>query len=432
MIRFVQAICGKRGCSSLIQAAILCLHLSWAHGVLAHGLLEDFQYKPVLADLSLLKSSQIPVMYSHEGLGIGYAVLTPQMQARLQHQSHLLKRCGSFESLEQYESQVSPYDMGFVEALFGDLENVERRHHSYALAPFALPQVEYRAEIAEALKLVEPENLRSWVKWFSSFPNRYNKSTEPNEFVNQFYLKLEQVLAGASTLSGVELEYVPHTTTKQQSLRVRVRGSVRPDEIIVLGGHMDSINGSSSTNMLAPGADDNASGSSNLIEALRILLEQPRPERTIEFMWYAGEESGLLGSAEIAKAYKAEKKNVIAVLQLDMSLFPGSGANIISSMTDFTSPWLRDYLKALNKNYLNITILEDKCGYGCSDHASWHRQGFPALMPFEAGFNKMNQDIHTTRDVITSKSNFEHSALFTKIALAIALDLGSSQEKQPY
>ena len=409
-----------------------CLSVCLSQSLFAHGLLEDFQYKPVLADLELLKSSQIPVLYSQDDIGVGYAVLTPEMQARLQHQSHLLKRCGSFESLEQYQGAGSVYDMNFIEALLGDLAGVERRHQSYALAPFALPQVEYRAEVAQALGQVEPENMRAWVKWFSSFPNRYNKSTEPNEFVNQFYLKLEQVLAGASDLAGVELEMVPHSTTKQHSLRVRVLGVTRPEEIIVLGGHLDSINGSSSTNMLAPGADDNASGSSNLIEALRILLEQPRPERTVEFMWYAGEESGLLGSAEIAKAYKDEKKKVIAVLQLDMSLFPGSGASIIASMTDFTSPWLRDYLKALNKTYLNLTILEDKCGYGCSDHASWHRQGFPALMPFEAGFSKMNQDIHTARDVITSKSNFEHSALFTKIALALALDLGSSDEKQPY
>jgi leucyl aminopeptidase len=400
--------------------------------VFAHGLLEDFEYKPVLADLELLKSSQIPVLYSQDEIGVGYAVLTPEMQARLQHQSHLLKRCGSFESLEQYHSTGSVYDINFVEALLGDLTAVEKRHQSYALAPFALPRVEYRPEIAQALGKVEPENLRGWVKWFSSFPHRYNKATEPNEFVNQFYLKLEQVLAGAPELEGIDLEMVPHSTTKQQSLRVRVHGSKRPEEIIVLGGHMDSINGSSSSNMLAPGADDNASGSANLIEALRILLEQPRPERTVEFMWYAGEESGLLGSAEIAKAYKEANKKIIAVLQLDMSLFPGSGASTIASMTDYTSPWLRDYLKALNKTYMNINIVEDKCGYGCSDHASWHRQGFPAVMPFEAGFSKMNQDIHTARDLITTKSNFEHSALFTKIALAIALDLGSSQEKQPY
>lgn len=430
----------NRSCSRLsssclvaVMAATFFFASLFHSSAFAHGVLEDFDYKPVLADLSLLRSSQIPVLYSDQKTGVGYAVLTPMMQARLQHQSHLLHRCGNFESLEHHEALgVSPYDTVYIESLLANLSQIERRHLNYSVAPFSIPSVEFNPTIAKALEEVRSENLQDWVKWFSSFPNRYNKSTTPNAFVDQFHLRLEQVLAGGNLSSDVELEMVPHTSTKQMSLRVRILGSKRPNEIIVLGGHMDSINGSSATNMIAPGADDNASGSANLIEALRIALQQERPERTLEFMWYAGEESGLLGSAEIAKAYKAQNKQVIAVLQLDMSLFPGSGASVIASMTDFTSPWLRDYLKALNKTYLNIQIVDDKCGYGCSDHASWHRQGFPAVMPFEAGFNKMNKDIHTTRDTITDKSNFEHSALFTKIALVMALDLGNSDLKQPY
>jgi leucyl aminopeptidase len=182
----------------------------------------------------------------------------------------------------------------------------------------------------------------------------------------------------------------------------------------------------------APGADDNASGSANLIEALRIMLAQPQPQRSIDFFWYAGEEQGLLGSAEIAKTYKAQKADVIAVLQLDMTLYPGAGESIIGSMNDFTSAWLRDYLKAMNDTYLHAQIVDDKCGYGCSDHASWNRQGYPALMPFETTFRGMNHNIHTAKDVITPDSNFRHSMLYTKIALVMAMDLGNSDARQPY
>ena len=181
----------------------------------------------------------------------------------------------------------------------------------------------------------------------------------------------------------------------------------------------------------APGADDNASGSANLLETLRIIANQKRPERSIEIFWYAGEESGLLGSAEIAKDYKAKNKDVIGVLQLDMTLYPGNGEFVMGSMTDFTSAWFRSYFENLNGLYTKAKIVTDKCGYGCSDHASWDKQGFPALMPFEATMNSMNENIHTARDTIDSNSNFAHSAMFSKVAVAIALDLGNSTLREP-
>ena len=104
---------------------------------------------------------------------------------------------------------------------------------------------------------------------------------------------------------------------------------------------------------------------------------------------------------------------------------------MIGSMTDFTSAWLRDYLRALNETYIHATISEDKCGYGCSDHASWYKNGYPTLMPFEATMRKMNNNIHTVRDVISPTSNFAHSAMYSKIAVIFGMDLANSDARQP-
>jgi leucyl aminopeptidase len=207
-------------------------------------------------------------------------------------------------------------------------------------------------------------------------------------------------------------------------------GKERPEEVVVLGGHLDSIANWGFGN--APGADDNASGSSNLLEALRIVIAQGQPARSIEFFWYAGEEGGLIGSSEIAQNYRKEGRNVIGVLQLDMTLFPGEGELVMGDMTDFTHPWLRTYLKTLSDHYVGARWREDSCGYGCSDHASWHRQGYPTVMPFEAGFNSMNQNIHSADDVISPALNFKHSAAFAKLAVAFALDLGNSNIKATF
>jgi leucyl aminopeptidase len=286
-----------------------------------------------------------------------------------------------------------------------------------------------RPELLAAFEDVSADNQRKWVEYLSSFETRYHNDANKNVHVEAVKAKLEE-MAKASQLP-ITVELVTHQRTQQKSIRARILGSKRPNEIVVLGGHLDSTVGWFSRGR-APGVDDNASGSSNILEAFRILSKMSQPERTLEFYWYAAEEVGLVGSAEIARQAKADRKDVIGALQLDMTLHPGDGPFTLASMEDFTSPWLRKLLVDINGAYaLNARIISDKCGYGCSDHASWYQQGYPTLMPFEASFSNMNSDIHTTRDVINSMSNFNHSALFTKIALAFAWELGNSEIREP-
>jgi len=240
-----------------------------------------------------------------------------------------------------------------------------------------------------------------------------------------------QNIASQSSLEIV-IDRISHNRTNQDSVRARIVGKTRPNEIVGLGGHFDSTVGWFSNDRRSPGADDNASGSANILEAFRIMSQMAQPERTIEFFWYAAEEIGLVGSAEIAQAYKRVDKDVVAVLQLDMTLEPGSGPMVIASMEDFTSPWLRELLVDANRTYdLGLSIIADECGYGCSDHASWFRQGYSTLMPFESSFREMNRDIHTEADTITNAANFEHSSTFTKIALIFAGELANSDRRAP-
>ncbi|MEK2647029.1 M20/M25/M40 family metallo-hydrolase [Bdellovibrio sp. BCCA] len=388
--------------------------------------LESFQTKPILADLKDLRALNIPVLAKDESVEVGYAIVTPLMQQRIQERAHSVGKCGGFEDLS---TDVMLQSNGF-DKMLSEMAKIKEKNDLYERAPFKILSLEKNTGIESALAEVSENNLRSYVQWLSAFPNRYNRDSQPNKHIVEMKQRLEAMLSNATI--PYEISEITHSSTQQNSLRVRLVGSARPNEIIVLGGHLDSINQSWGGGKAAPGADDNASGSANLIEALRILMNKTQPERTVEFFWYAGEESGLLGSAEIAKQYKAEKKDVVAVLQLDMTLFPGSGELVIGSMTDFTSAWLRDYLKAMNDTYLHARIVDDKCGYGCSDHASWNRQGYAALMPFEATFRASNQKIHTANDIISPDSNFKHSAVYTKIALVMAMDLANSQARQPY
>jgi len=381
--------------------------------------------KPIIADLSILKAANIPIMYKDEESQVGYAIINAAAENKISSLSHARGRCGNFEALSEI-----PKDMNEVQNQIQALNIINKQNYQISfLEPM---QVVENTEITTALNQLDPLEIKANVEFLSSFKSRYNKLPNPNEHIQPFIEKLNSITQNAHY--PITIETIDHKSTKQKSIKLTIQGSQFPNEIIVLGGHLDSINSSgwgANPSGRAPGADDNASGSSSLVEALRVLTKQEQPQRTIEFYWYAGEESGLLGSSEIAESSRNAQKNIIAVLQLDMTMFPGDGEFVIASMTDFTSAWLRDYLTAINNTYIKATIKEDKCGYGCSDHASWYRRGYPTLMPTEAKFNSMFDDLHTERDVISPVMSFNHALVFSKIALTLAMDLGNSRLTQP-
>lgn len=412
-----------------MKKSILVLLLFVSIDTVAHSELEIFSTKKILSDVNDLKALNIPTIAQDDYSGVGYAIITPHQQMMLQERSHRNGKCAGFEEIHDSEG----VNAQSIDETLKSLSNIVRKDASYFQVPYARISVNSQSEIEAAVNEVSEENLRNYVQWISAFPNRYNKGSQANVAITELKKNLEALLQDSKV--PWQIDFIKHNSTPQYSLRVRLIGKSNPDEVIVLGGHFDSVSmgaWGAGRSDIAPGADDNASGSANVIEALRIVMSKKQPERTIEFFWYAGEESGLLGSSEIAQKYKSENKNVIGVLQLDMTLFPGSGAGTIALMTDFTSSWLTNYLAEINKVYVGANFVMDKCGYGCSDHASWYRQGFPTIIPFEAKVNAMNKNIHTKNDIITPQLNFKHSAMFSKLAVAYALDLSNSNLKQPY
>jgi leucyl aminopeptidase len=192
---------------------------------------------------------------------------------------------------------------------------------------------------------------------------------------------------------------------------------------VVIGGHLDSIalGGSASE---APGADDDASGIATLDHIAKTLLAAGfRPERTVQFMAYAAEEVGLRGSQAIVRDYTRRGINVVGALQLDMTNFQGSDRDIWL-IDDFTSRAQNRFVAELIERYTTATWGVDRCGYACSDHASWHRAGVPASMPFETRSRDRNQTIHTPRDTLeVSNNNAEHAAKFAQLGAAYAIEL---------
>ncbi len=275
------------------------------------------------------------------------------------------------------------------------------------------------AAVVEALLAqVQAAKVRETIVTLSAYPTRHYTSPTGVEAASW----LKALWQGhAQGRPDVTVELYQHAGFPQPSVILTIPGSTLASEVVVLGGHLDSI---STFGAGAPGADDDASGIASLSEAIRVALAADyRPLRTVKFIAYAAEEVGLRGSSEIANAHKSTGVNVVGVLQLDMTNYKGSSVDV-GLLTDRTSAAQNQFIGNLIDTYLDLTWASTQCGYACSDHVSWTNAGFPSSLPFEALMGQHNGAIHTANDTLAqSGGTAEHATKFTRIAIAYVAEL---------
>ena len=303
------------------------------------------------------------------------------------------------------------------------------------LAGYALDN---QATVNRWLPLVQERRLYETINHLSSYRNRYYASSSGRtsaEWIRNHW----QSLAAGSRHAATELFTACGNCSTQPSVILTIKGADLPDEVVVLGAHLDSINASdrNDPNQFAPGADDDASGIATLTEALRIALSTGwRPRRTVKFMGYAAEEVGLRGSNAIAQSFRDSGVNVVAVLQVDMTNYKSGAVPDMNLISDYSNADLKNFSITLFDTYLapmGLTRGSVRCGYACSDHASWTSAGYPAAMMFEAG--DPNGDfpyIHTTRDTLaTMGESAQNSVKFAQFALAFLAETAKTAEVRP-
>ena len=277
--------------------------------------------------------------------------------------------------------------------------------------------------VAAVLPRLDKDRIAGTIRELSAFPNRYFKSASGVAASTW----LRDRWRSFSSRPDVTVELFKHAQWDQPSVIMTIPGTTLRDEVVVIGGHLDSISLARASGT-APGADDDASGIATITEVARVLLAANyHPARTLVFMGYAAEEVGLRGSQDIAAAYKKAGTKVVGALQLDMTAYQGSEKDIWL-MKDFTSAPQNAFVTRLIEAYTGASYGLDACGYACSDHASWHRIGVPVSMPFESRMRDRNKKIHTKDDTLeTSGNNADHALKFARLAAAYAIELGKGQ-----
>ncbi|MEW4368053.1 M20/M25/M40 family metallo-hydrolase [Aliikangiella maris] len=261
-------------------------------------------------------------------------------------------------------------------------------------------------------------NLSSTVNTLKNYHNRYYTQQSGVDAANWIKSEWQSISNGRSDIS---VETYGHSWS-QPSVIATITGTAYPNEIVVIGGHLDSINQSNPSSGRAPGADDNASGIAVVTETLRAIVASGfKPERTVKIMGYAAEEVGLRGSKAIAQNYSSTGKNVIGVAQFDMSGYKGNQSADIVFISDYTNNAQNQFMGQLVDTYQpSVSHENSQCGYACSDHASWNNEGFAASFPAEARINNSNPNIHTSSD---TSYDVSHSIKFARLSAAYIAEL---------
>jgi Zn-dependent M28 family amino/carboxypeptidase len=184
-----------------------------------------------------------------------------------------------------------------------------------------------------------------------------------------------------------------------------------PSEVILVGAHYDTVPGS-------PGADDNASGVAGMLELARLFWGYPTA-RTLKFVAFCNEENGLVGSQVYARRARELREKIVVMISLEMigyytdqtlsQRYPPGLRYFYPDTGDFIgvvghlrfSNLVRKVKSALVKN-CSVPV-ESLSGVGFihgvnfSDHASFWREGYPALMITDTAFYR-NPHYHTPSD----------------------------------
>jgi hypothetical protein len=173
----------------------------------------------------------------------------------------------------------------------------------------------------------------------------------------------------------------------------------KTSEYVIIGAHYDHLGlgdehslAPSQIGQIHPGADDNASGTAGVIELARWFSKQPRQQRGILFMTFAGEELGLLGSNYYTGHPLLPLENAVTMLNMDMiGRIRGGKVYVNGTGTGSTLDKLVESIKPPESFKLDLS---EATGYGGSDHMSFTVKQVPVLFFFSG----LHGDYHKPSD----------------------------------
>jgi hypothetical protein len=233
----------------------------------------------------------------------------------------------------------------------------------------------------------------------------------------------EQYLVDSfNAIGGLDVSTHHFSGSYSDNVIAELPGTVDPSVIVIVGGHYDSTSWSGA----APGADDNASGTSGVREIARI-LSQYEFKYTLRFIAFGAEELGLIGSDAYCDLLVSQGAAVLAMINLDMTAYRASGdTRDVDFITNYSSSSLIDYCSDMYATYVpSLGVKTGSFSGGTSDHQSFTQHGYAACFPFE-DVDQYSPHIHSSNDLIGPSANdFTLARQITQGVLASLATLAS-------
>ncbi len=234
-----------------------------------------------------------------------------------------------------------------------------------------------------------------------AFANRtYNAAKAVPSLVirNEDYGRMSRILADGNAIE-MEIEILNTIYPDQNSLNAlaEIPGSDKKDQVVLLGGHIDSWHA-------GLGATDNATGVSVMMEAVRVLKAiGVKPRRTIRAAFWSGEEQGLLGSKAYVRDHfgtyespKPEYSGLVAYINLDSGTGRVRGASVFGPAE--TADAVRQLLQPFTDlGVMGATAVQSR-NYGGTDSTSFNWAGLPGVNLSQDPIEYSTHTWHTNLD----------------------------------
>jgi hypothetical protein len=204
-------------------------------------------------------------------------------------------------------------------------------------------------------------------------------------------------------------------------------GTVYPNKKYIICAHYDDM----PSGTTAPGADDNASGTAAVIEAVRIFTQYGSKYSIIYALWDE-EEQGLIGSAYYAQQAANSGDSIMGVINLDMIAYDSNSNNFADLHTKSvgTSIFLKDKMVEVNNLYnLGLVIDVINPGSGGSDHWSFWTYNYGAILLIE-DYSDFNAYYHSVNDIV-QYFNLPYFLKMSRMALGTVASLAELTEIVP-
>lgn len=167
-----------------------------------------------------------------------------------------------------------------------------------------------------------------------------------------------------------------------------VKGTAKPDSVILITAHYDHLGGMGSDTYF-PGANDNASGVSLLMNLAQYYAKNP-PRYSIGFICFAGEEAGLLGSKYFTENPLIPLKNIRFLLNTDLAGTGDEGITVVNA-TEFPREF--ELMKKINDEQKLLAGVTVRGKAANSDHYFFTEKGVPAFFFYTLGGIKAYHDV---------------------------------------